>query len=554
MDCRAAIRHVIQEMVEVFSKADETYQEIQEKKEDMNILTGLHNCPDSDPCCRADLTAEKPAVSTKDISALRTTIEECEARARQRVEDVMSDLRRESLNGKSSDRFAIQKELQERRKEQLAVILEEKNVLQFIQDGAERSKVLTQFAGLSAEKLELMTEDEKDVYYSKARSERIQQRYQVGIKVAEELLDSKASWHRNIEEKRDSLNDLAQSATEGQEAWYQANSIVKEVRKQMQKEMEKRRICEAKGGQAFMKHKAAMESLWKLMEEIKSALSLALDTAIECEALEQHEQRLTESVAEAMKELEDVTKACDEANKSYEGLEEQVSQGKGEIMMRIQETQKELLSHSTPYVKEHMKNVAVSMELLDRVTKEKKKELRCLQKEHDAAATEAAALASMDRGNKRSLKLATRNEEVATRRDLIDRTREELEQLDQKNRKAREEYDFCRHLQLHNPQPQLEHEEATRFAQAEADRCLGNFKLWVQDPEEFEAVPVKTQLSPKAKSPREKKQQTVSRKAVYMGDPRDQRLESHFLPFGQQSTPSQVSEDLSDPDFSSLEV
>ncbi|CAK9105414.1 unnamed protein product [Durusdinium trenchii] len=212
MDCRAAIRHVIQEMVEVFSKADETYQEIQEKKEDMNILTGLHNCPDSDPCCRADLTAEKPAVSTKDISALRTTIEECEARARQRVEDVMSDLRRESLNGKSSDRFAIQKELQERRKEQLAVILEEKNVLQFIQDGAERSKVLTQFAGLSAEKLELMTEDEKDVYYSKARSERIQQRYQVGIKVAEELLDSKASWHRNIEEKRDSLNDLAQRA------------------------------------------------------------------------------------------------------------------------------------------------------------------------------------------------------------------------------------------------------------------------------------------------------------------------------------------------------
>eukprot|EP00913_Durusdinium_trenchii_P017676 g16615.t1 len=156
----------------------------------------------------------------------------------------------------------------------------------------------------------------------------------------------------------------------------------------------------------------------------------------------------------------------------------------------------------------------------------------------------------MDRGNKRSLKLATRNEEVATRRDLIDRTREDnelckrrdqsLEQLDQKNRKAREEYDFCRHLQLHNPQPQLEHEEATRFAQAEADRCLGNFKLWVQDPEEFEAVPVKTQLSPKAKSPREKKQQTVSRKAVYMGDPRDQRLESHFLPFGQQSTPSQA--------------
>lgn len=24
--------------------------------------------------------------------------------------------------------------------------------------------------------------------------------------------------------------------------------------------------------------------------------------------------------------------------------------------------------------------------------------------------------------------------------------------------------------------------------QAEADRCLGNFKLWVQDPEEFEAI------------------------------------------------------------------
>ena len=30
------------------------------------------------------------------------------------VEDVMSDLRRESLNGKSSDRFAIQKELQDK--------------------------------------------------------------------------------------------------------------------------------------------------------------------------------------------------------------------------------------------------------------------------------------------------------------------------------------------------------------------------------------------------------------------------------------------------------
>ena len=30
-----------------------------------------------------------------------------------------------------------------------------------------------------------------------------------------------------------------------------------------------------------------------------------------------------------------------------------------------------------------MKNVAVSMELLDRVTKEKKKELRCLQKDWD---------------------------------------------------------------------------------------------------------------------------------------------------------------------------
>lgn len=38
----------------------------------LDFLWGLHNCPDSDPCCRADLTAEKPAVSTKDISALRT--------------------------------------------------------------------------------------------------------------------------------------------------------------------------------------------------------------------------------------------------------------------------------------------------------------------------------------------------------------------------------------------------------------------------------------------------------------------------------------------------
>lgn len=525
---RAAVGDVIQDLLDEFSEAQKSYQNIQDRKEDMDILTGLHTSPEGDPCSLGDLTAEKPIQVTHNIFALRTTIDDCEAKGREQVERVLYELDAEVMKGKSIDSFERQKQFEDHRNQQLDEILEEKHVLQFIQDGAERSRVLLDYADLTEEKLDLMTEEQKDVHYSKVRADRIQQRYAVGIKVAEKLQMDLPMEHRNIDEKSQSLADLDQNAATAQEARYSANSEVMRVRKQLQMEIEKGKKCDAKRGEAFMKHKAAMEKFLKLKEEMSTALIMVLDTAIECEAHDQHEMRLAESAASAQAELENATKACDEANKAYDKLEEQVTQGRDEIRRRVEEKQKDLLSHSTPYVKEYMKNIALSLELFDRIEKEKKKEVKYLQKERDTAAAAASALSSIQRGKKAQLELACKNEEVAKCRDLIECRRQELEELKEKRGLAREHYEFCLHLQLHNPR--LEQEEATRFAQAEAERCLGRFTLWVQDPtlESLEA-----EMSPK--SPKENC--AAHHRGLRQAYPQlgGQRLGSPFLSFGQLS-------------------
>ncbi|CAK9106431.1 unnamed protein product [Durusdinium trenchii] len=197
-----------------------------------------------------------------------------------------------------------------------------------------------------------------------------------------------------------------------------------------------------------------------------------------------HKHRLGESMSATRSELQKAVEARDLVLYRCDQVEKQVAEQTEAVRQKIEEKQKDLLSHTVPSVKEHMLNLALSNELLNRVREEKKEELEVLHKERDVAIAKVNALSTKQRGNKSKLDLSRKKEEVSKYIKLIESRQQVLEALETELHRASEQYEFCRSLGVHHSE--LDHEDAMRLAKAEADRCLGSFEFWKED--EAEAI------------------------------------------------------------------
>eukprot|EP00913_Durusdinium_trenchii_P020476 g19235.t1 len=127
---------------------------------------------------------------------------------------------------------------------------------------------------------------------------------------------------------------------------------VERVEKHLDEETRKSIRCEEERGKSTDQLQVAMDNLQETRKAFLNALIAAVDARIESDADYQHEKRLGESMSATRSELQKAVEARDLVLYRCDQVEKQVAEQTEAVRQKIEDTLKDLLSHTVPSVKD----------------------------------------------------------------------------------------------------------------------------------------------------------------------------------------------------------
>ena len=340
---------------------------------------------------------------------------------------------------------------------------------------------------MAEEKIEKMSDQEKQEWFDKTREQKILNREQGAKEAADELQkeDPEAMQLEIIHQERkvvDILEKKKQVALEHRET----ARVLKQGKQKCHDELMKRKSdCENYREEVHMEKLKKCEEVATIWEEFKKKLKELTDKEVEDDGLYLLLESLEESSKTSQEDLEKSVQAYIVAHNRFDEVSQQVEKAKTETIQMIEVGEKELLPQSGPALKEKLTNLAMARKLYDLASSNVSEHLAYLEKEREIAETEMAKLASKQKKTvKDQRKVSEQTEQVQNLQKKILERSENLRVLQQCSADAQKKCDVFRGFVQHNADFFA---DIDAFAQDEAEKVYGSWDLWVHESDTPEA-------------------------------------------------------------------